>query len=75
MTFLHNPGFYELFYGKGLTKYYIAGRPWNVVYNYKGEVFCVNPNEDEQREMAYGGFEKDRGTLKYRCPAKEILWV
>ncbi len=26
------------------------GRPWNVVYNYKGEVFCVNPNEDEQRE-------------------------
>ena len=20
--------------------------------------------------MAYGGFEKDRGTLKYRCPAK-----
>ncbi len=44
---------------------------WNVVYNYRGEVFCVNPNEDdERREMAYGGFEKERGTLKYRCPAK-----
>jgi hypothetical protein len=43
---------------------------WNVVYNYRGDVFCVNPNGDEQREMAYGGFEKERGTLKYRCPAK-----
>jgi len=46
------------------------GRPWNVVYDYKGKVFCVSPNEDKQNEMAYGGFEKDRGTLKYRCPAK-----
>ena len=45
-------------------------RPWNVVYNYRGEVFCENPNGDEQREMAYGGFEKKRGTFKYRCPAK-----
>jgi transposase len=44
--------------------------PWNVVYNYKGEVFCDNPNGDEQREMVYGGFEHKRGTLKYRCPAK-----
>ena len=23
----------------------------------------------ERRQMAYGGFEKDRGALKYRCPA------
>ena len=43
---------------------------WNVIYNYKGEVFCENPNGEEQREMAYGGFERKRGTLKYRCPAK-----
>lgn len=46
------------------------GRPWNVIYDYKGEVFCVSPDEDKQNEMAYGGFEKKRGTLKYRCPAK-----
>jgi hypothetical protein len=45
-------------------------RVWNVVYNYRGEVYCENPNGDEQWEMAYGGFEKGRGTLKYRCPAK-----
>ncbi len=45
-------------------------RVWNVVYNCRGEVFCENPNGEERREMAYGGFEKGRGTLKYRCPAK-----
>jgi hypothetical protein len=24
----------------------------------------------KEREMAFGGFEKDRATLKYRCPAR-----
>lgn len=42
----------------------------NIVYDYKGTVFCVCPATGEQREMAYGGFEKNRGTLKYLCPAK-----
>ena len=42
----------------------------NIVYNYKGEVFCVCPATGDQREMAYGGFEKDRETLKYICPAQ-----
>ena len=28
------------------------------------------PATGKQREMAYGGFEKDRETLKYICPAK-----
>lgn len=40
----------------------------NIVYNFKGDVFCVCLATGEQREMAYGGFEKDRGTLKYNCP-------
>lgn len=43
---------------------------WNVVYDYKGEVFCVCPATGVQREMAYGGFEQDRESLKYRCPAR-----
>ena len=43
---------------------------WNIIYNYKGEVFCVCPETGKTREMAYGGFERDRGTLKYRCPAQ-----
>jgi hypothetical protein len=43
----------------------------NVVYNYQGTVFCHCPTQkDKVREMAFGGFEKDRATLKYRCPAK-----
>ena len=43
---------------------------WNVVYSYDGKVYCENPNGEQRREMAFGGFERKRGTLKYRCPAK-----
>jgi len=42
----------------------------NVVYDYKGRVYCYCPQTAQRRPMAYGGFEKDRGTLKYRCPAR-----
>ena len=42
----------------------------NVVYDYKGQVYCYCPQTARRRPMAYGGFEKDRGTLKYRCPAR-----
>lgn len=42
-------------------------------YDEKGNVYCTcpstKPGEDEKREMAFVGFEKDRLTLKYRCPA------
>jgi hypothetical protein len=41
----------------------------NVVYDFRGTVYCHCPLTDERREMAFGGFEKDRATLKYRCPA------
>lgn len=41
----------------------------NVVYDYQGTVYCHCPASGERREMAYGGFEKDRRSLKYRCPA------
>ncbi len=42
----------------------------NVVYDYRGTVYCHCPKTGQRREMAYGGFEKSRGTLKYRCPAR-----
>jgi hypothetical protein len=42
----------------------------NVVYDYRGTVSCVCPRTGDQRLMAYGGLERDRGTLKYRCPAE-----
>ena len=42
----------------------------NITHDYKGTVYCHCPVEWVKRPMAFGGFEKDRGTLKYRCPAK-----
>jgi hypothetical protein len=42
----------------------------NVVYDYRGNIFCYCPETNERRDMAFGGFEKDRFSLKYRCPAK-----
>jgi hypothetical protein len=42
----------------------------NVVYDYRGTVSCVCLKSGTQRQMAYGGFERDRMTLKYRCPAQ-----
>ena len=43
----------------------------DVVYNYKGNVFCYCGKTLEKREMVVGGFEKDRDTLKKLCPAKQ----
>ncbi|MCX7030700.1 MAG: transposase [Spirochaetes bacterium] len=42
----------------------------NVIYDYRGTVSCVCPNSGTQPQMAYGGFERDRMTVKYRCPAR-----
>lgn len=42
-------------------------------YDESGKVYCSCPSmrkgDDELRELAFVGFEKDRMTLKYRCPA------
>jgi len=42
----------------------------NITYNYKGEVFCYCPQKGNEHLMAFGGFEKERKSLKYLCPAK-----
>jgi hypothetical protein len=41
----------------------------NVVYDYQGNVYCYCLMTGERRPMAFGGFEKARQALKYRCPA------
>jgi len=41
----------------------------NIVYDYKGTMYCICPETSEKREMAFCGFEKGRRCLKYRCPA------
>ncbi len=40
-----------------------------IVYTERGELRCVCPVTGEQRRMAFWGFEADRGTLRWRCPA------
>ena len=42
----------------------------NVVYDYQGTVSCYDMRLGQRKQMAYAGFEAERGTLKYRCPAK-----
>ena len=42
----------------------------NVSHDYRGTVYCHCPVQWVKRPMAFGGFEKDRGTLKYRCGAR-----
>lgn len=43
----------------------------NVTYDNQGNVTCHCPLSGEETKMAFGGFEKDRKTLKYICPARE----
>ena len=43
----------------------------NVVYNYKGNVYCYCLDTGEKREMCCGGFEKSRKALKKLCPARQ----
>lgn len=43
----------------------------NIVYDYKGNVFCYCLETGQKREMVVGGFEEDRNTLKKLCPAKQ----
>jgi len=49
----------------------LLGGRTNVVHDYKGTVYCYCPETNTKREMANGGFEKDRNTLKKICPAKQ----
>lgn len=44
----------------------------NVVYDETGTVFCYDTTGavPVKHKMAYVGYEKERGTLKYRCPAR-----
>ena len=41
----------------------------NILYDERGQLYCVCPAGEEKRELYYSGFEKDRGTQKWRCLA------
>lgn len=52
-----------------ITRALCSERADTVVHTEKGTVHCVCPLSGEQRDMAFQGFEVERNTLKYRCPA------
>jgi Transposase DDE domain/Transposase domain (DUF772) len=55
----------------------LGGRtPLNVVYDQAGTVFCYDRVSEPpvRHPMAYIGHEAQRGTLKYRCPARHEGW-
>jgi len=48
----------------------------NVVYTEDGTIYCYDKVSEPpvRHPMAYIGHEPERGTLKYRCPAKHEDW-
>ena len=54
---------------QGIARSLYPDRADTIVHTEKGEVGCVCPESGRQRPMAFQGFEAERGTLKYRCPA------
>jgi len=54
---------------KPITRPLYPERADTIVHTEKGSVHCICPHTGEQRNLAFHGFESDRNTLKYRCPA------
>ena len=54
---------------KPITRALYAERADTIVHTEKGTLHCICPATGEQRDMAFQGFEANRNTLKYRCPA------
>jgi hypothetical protein len=50
--------------------------PLHVVHDEAGTVYCYDMVSDPpvRHQMAYIGYESDRETLKYRCPARHEGW-
>lgn len=55
--------------GKPITRPLFPERCDTIVHTERGSVHCICPGSGELRDMAFQGFEADRNTLKYRCPA------
>jgi hypothetical protein len=50
--------------------------PLQLVYDEAGTVFCYDTVSDPpvKHKMAYVGYEEERGTVRYRCPARHEGW-
>jgi hypothetical protein len=49
----------------------------NIVYDEQGTIYCYDRTSQPmvRHRMAYIGYEPQRGTLKYRCPARHEGWT
>lgn len=50
--------------------------PLNLVHDEAGTVYCYDTVSEPpvRHRMAYIGYEEDRGTIRYRCPARQENW-
>jgi hypothetical protein len=48
-----------------------------VLHDEAGTIYCLDTSSDTpvRRRMSYHGYEANRGTLKYRCPAMQNNWT
>ena len=53
------------------------GADSNVVHDEAGTIYCYDKTSSVpvKHKMAFAGYEKSRGTLKYRCPARQENWA
>jgi hypothetical protein len=51
--------------------------PLHLVHDEAGTVFCYDTVSDPpvKHQMAYVGYEEERGTVRYRCPARHEGWA
>jgi hypothetical protein len=75
--FLHGAGIKPVIHNRNFKlegpEKVLGGRtPLNVVYDQAGTLFCYDTVSEPpvRQAMAYIGHEAERGTLKYRCPAR-----
>ena len=54
---------------KPISRPLFRGRNDCIHHTERGEVICKCPATGTERPMVFQGFEADRSTLKYRCPA------
>lgn len=80
-TFLHEEGITPVIQNRNFKleepeKVLGGSTPLNIVYDQAGTLYCydcVSP-QPVRHPMAYIGREPQRGTLKYRCPARHGGW-
>lgn len=64
---------------KGQTEQMLPGHDGNsnVVYDEAGTLYCYDRTSDPmvRHKMAYIGYEPQRETIKYRCPARHEGWA